>query len=201
MRLVGGNFENEGTIQVCYGGRWGQVSDQGWDANGARVVCNQLGYTGGSKIQYNLNTNYYYIILDAVPTIGSSYGKSNLTIHLKFVACSGNEINIDLCSKTKLSLNKGKLELPTAQVAGVDCIYDVPTDPPCIATPPLYNAQGSECGAAQNRTVRINPDDPPGNGRVQYCYNGYWSPFCNMDPTTASIACNDLGYTGYSCKY
>ncbi|XP_011408754.1 PREDICTED: scavenger receptor cysteine-rich domain superfamily protein-like, partial [Amphimedon queenslandica] len=182
VRLVGGNFENEGTIQVCYSGRWGQVSDQGWDANGARVVCNQLGYTGGN----------------AVPTTGSSYGKSNLTIHLKFVACSGNEINIDLCSKTKLSLNNGKKELVTAQVAGVDCIYDAPTDPPCIATPPLYNTQGSQCGAAQNRTVRMNPDDPPGNGRVQYCYNGYWSPFCNMDPITASIACNDLGYTSYS---
>lgn len=50
VRLVGGNFENEGTVQVCYNGRWGQVSDQQWDANDARVVCNQLGYTGGSKM-------------------------------------------------------------------------------------------------------------------------------------------------------
>lgn len=54
VRLLGGGFENEGTIQVCYGNLWGLVSDNTWDENDARVVCRQLGYAGGSKLM-NIN--------------------------------------------------------------------------------------------------------------------------------------------------
>lgn len=50
MRLVGGNFENEGTIQVCFGNLWGLISDSGWSNGDAQIVCNQLGYGGGSKL-------------------------------------------------------------------------------------------------------------------------------------------------------
>lgn len=124
-----------------------------------------------------------------------------MTIHLKFVGCTGTEISLDLCSKTKLSLNNGKLELATANTAGVDCIYDVPTDPPCVTKPASYNSQGAECGAAQNKTVRLmGTNQQNGYGRLEYCLNGWWSPFCYMDTVVATVACNDLGYTGYTCK-
>ena len=48
VRLVGGGFENEGTVEVCFYSLWGLVSDIGWTDGDARVVCNQLGYKGGS---------------------------------------------------------------------------------------------------------------------------------------------------------
>lgn len=50
VRLVGGHFENEGTVEVCYNNLWGLVTDSGWNAADSRVVCNQLGYTGGSML-------------------------------------------------------------------------------------------------------------------------------------------------------
>ena len=50
VRLLGGGFENEGTVEVCNSNIWGLVSDLGWTDGDARVVCNQLGYSGGSML-------------------------------------------------------------------------------------------------------------------------------------------------------
>ena len=49
VRLLGGGFDNEGTVEVCLDNLWGLVSDEGWTDLDAKVVCNQLGYTGGSE--------------------------------------------------------------------------------------------------------------------------------------------------------
>ena len=191
VRLIGGGFENEGTVQVCYGNLWGLISDNNWNDNNARVVCNQLGYTGGSKYYSNKFIHYYNYCIDAISVLGSQYGKPNMTIHLKSVSCTGTELSIDDCTKTQLSVNNGKKELAIAEAAGVDCIYDVPTDPPCIS----YNSSivgGSECHP--NGKVMLL------NNILQFCYNGYWSPYCkDISPTTASVACNQLGYTQYKC--
>ena len=63
MRLVGGDFENEGTVEVCIDNIWSLVSDNIWNVANAMVVCNQLGYTGGSKLrQKNAITLTFTII-------------------------------------------------------------------------------------------------------------------------------------------
>lgn len=49
IRLVGGDFENEGTIEVCVQSLWSYITDVSWTGANARVICNQLGYSGGSK--------------------------------------------------------------------------------------------------------------------------------------------------------
>ena len=64
MRLVGGDYTNEGTIEVCYDNLWGLVGDAGWTNGDAKVVCNQLGHADGSKC-----LNYILVYDDMIISI------------------------------------------------------------------------------------------------------------------------------------
>ena len=54
VRLVGGETEREGRVQLCLYGRWGSVCDQQWSVADANVVCAHLGYhpTGQNTLLY-----------------------------------------------------------------------------------------------------------------------------------------------------
>ena len=58
VRLADGDNEYQGRVEVCLHGNWGTVCDDRWDNRDARVVCNQLGYTGGEYIMQNVSNPY-----------------------------------------------------------------------------------------------------------------------------------------------
>ena len=49
VKLVGGQSENEGRVEVCVNGGWGTVADDGWTTADGQVVCRQLGYSSSGK--------------------------------------------------------------------------------------------------------------------------------------------------------
>ena len=117
---------------------------------------------------------------------------------MKDVACVGDEDNIADCTKTLIYLTSGKNLLSTTDVAGVDCIFDEPTPPPCIVNPNIDPSDScNQIGA-----FRLIKDGVMSTieGRVEYCNGEFWTPLCSMDGITASVACRYLGHTQYYCK-
>ena len=80
LRLVGGNRNGEGRVEILHNGVWGTVCDDYWDINDARVVCRELGYP------------------DAVSAPQSAhFGRGSGRIWLDDVSCSGIERSIVDC--------------------------------------------------------------------------------------------------------
>ena len=138
-----------------------------------------------------------YTHAGAVSLLGSYYGRTNKTVHYTNVHCKGGEDTIDDCTKQVVPLSDGRLIYLNATVVGVDCIYEAPTHPPCISV----NLTELALDGCTNNEIRLvgDPDNDGDEGRVDYCIDGRWSPFCIMDEITASIVCKTLGFTDYSC--
>ena len=43
LRLVGGETEAEGRVEICMGGVWGTICNDHWSKEDTDVVCDQLG--------------------------------------------------------------------------------------------------------------------------------------------------------------
>ncbi len=82
VRLVDGQNEGEGRVEVLFMGQWGTVCNSNWDENDAKVVCRQLGYNSTSNSK----------ILVFKPQVG------NGTIWMNHVQCSGSEARLSDCS-------------------------------------------------------------------------------------------------------
>ena len=52
VRLIGGDFVNEGRVEVYCSEQWGTVCDDTFDSNDGGAVCRQLGYTEATKVAY-----------------------------------------------------------------------------------------------------------------------------------------------------
>ena len=139
---------------------------------------------------------YYHTAALSIP--GSYYGKPNKTIHVKWVNCMGNEDDLTKCSRTKVSIVDGKKALPSTNVSGVDCIYDEPTEPPCIENPDVDPSDS--CNSPGSFRLMKKGSVSTNEGRFEYCYNEFWTPLCTMDNRLADVACRQLGHTQYSCE-
>ena len=49
LRLVGGNNDRQGRVEICYNEAWGTICDSQYDNVDASVICRQLGFSQNSK--------------------------------------------------------------------------------------------------------------------------------------------------------
>ena len=54
LRLVEGETEWEGRLEVCLSQRWGTVNNDGWMTTNTQVVCKDLGYEHSAGILITL---------------------------------------------------------------------------------------------------------------------------------------------------
>ncbi|XP_071965623.1 uncharacterized protein [Antedon mediterranea] len=80
LRLVGGESDREGRVEIYHNGSWATVCDDRWDIRDAFVVCRQIGFT------------------DAVnATIRSSFGRGEGEILYENCECRGDESSLNEC--------------------------------------------------------------------------------------------------------
>ena len=79
FRLVNGEHEHEGRVEVFHNGEWGTVCDDFWDDTDATVLCRSMGYTSGEAV------------------VDNRYGMGSDRIWLDDVMCAGSENNIGEC--------------------------------------------------------------------------------------------------------
>ena len=106
VRLVSGQHDYEGRVEVYHEGVWGTVCDDGWDIQDAIVVCRQLGFRYGTAQSFN----------------AAKFGEGTGQIWLDGVACSGQENQLDACSHN----GWGSHNCFHSEDAGVNCMGESP---------------------------------------------------------------------------
>ncbi|KAF7686757.1 neurotrypsin [Silurus meridionalis] len=102
VRLVGGENEREGRVEILVAGQWGTICDDGWTDEDAEVVCRQLGYSGEAKAR-----------------VMAYFGEGNGPIHIDNVKCTGAERSLADCIKQPI----GSHDCRHSEDAGVICDY------------------------------------------------------------------------------
>ena len=82
VRLVNGDSENEGRVEVLHDDVWGTVCDDSWDNVDATVVCRSLGYESG------------------IALVDNEFGDGSDPIWLDEVECNGAENSLEDCPKS-----------------------------------------------------------------------------------------------------
>lgn len=84
IRLLGGNMETEGRLQVKINNEWGTVCNYGWTIKNAALVCQQLGYV--------LNPDDWNLERSEVPAAGTTE-----KVILSNVQCDDHDLDITKC--------------------------------------------------------------------------------------------------------
>ena len=106
IRLINGQSQYEGLVEICNNGRWEFICTSYWDSSDAKVACRQLGYTDiGKYIKDMCNTrnNTSYITMYHLgATAVDSFGKGVGPVELYYFYCYGQEKNLFSCSRYNL---------------------------------------------------------------------------------------------------
>ncbi|KAG8517384.1 Deleted in malignant brain tumors 1 protein, partial [Galemys pyrenaicus] len=144
LRLEDGGDRCQGRVEVLYGGYWGTVCDDDWDARDADVVCRQLGC--GRSV--------------SAPG-GAHFGQGSGNILLGSVRCSGGEPYLSSCPHSGWYNH----DCGHREDAGVVCSGRADVAPHCHPRtsedkPPNITAhrcgQGLVCVCGDRRAARVS---------------------------------------------
>ena len=123
IRLVGGQTNLQGRVEVCNDGMWGTVCDDLFGATDAQVVCRQLGFSSigmyivATTLGYYPRYTYAGYNTDATAQCCATYGQGTGRIVLDNLGCSGTESSVFDCTHNGLNSHN----CAHSEDAGVTC--------------------------------------------------------------------------------
>ena len=107
LRLVGGESESEGRLDICFSQRWGTINGDGWSSSDTQVACRQLGFENAGKLIMLCNAYqcctivvYYNIcVLEASTEYGYLY-----TNHPEIISYVMSHISVSLASHCPIKI-------------------------------------------------------------------------------------------------
>ncbi|XP_014649416.1 PREDICTED: scavenger receptor cysteine-rich type 1 protein M160 [Ceratotherium simum simum] len=178
-RLVNGNSQCEGQVEIKVLGYWGSLCDNHWGLEDANVLCSQL------SCGVALST-----------TRGKYIGEGSGRVWGHGFHCLGNESLLDNCQMTVL----GAPLCAHENTVSVTCTGNQ-TQPlfPCSAS--LSDSSVSsvpEDGdfiCSRNKQLRLVDGGGRCAGRVEMLHQGSWGTICDdsWDLSDAHVACRQLG--------
>ncbi|RDD41199.1 Deleted in malignant brain tumors 1 protein [Trichoplax sp. H2] len=176
VRLVGGNHNFEGRVEVYYNSQWGTICNDKWSINNANVICRQLGFSGAAS----------------VPST-ARYGYGSGIIGFDDIQCSGNETTITKCPHRSWGISN----CGHSEDAAVVCI-----DKPMNAmTPPQPHP---ETCITRPQGLRLPCDDRPCDRYNATCVNinntNSYTCRCQMGFFNGSSCISKIPYSLISFK-
>ncbi|KAK3090315.1 hypothetical protein FSP39_010872, partial [Pinctada imbricata] len=197
IRLVDGDNDYSGRVELNYYGEWGVICDDGWDLKDAGVACRMLGYNFGAR----------------KAVVMSQFGSGNSNFLLDDVNCTGNEISLSDCNRKPWKSHDCK----NYEVAGVIC------NPSKECSSDEFRCANKQCVLIQkicdgNNDCADNSDEQKCNikiqladgennhsGRVEIVRNGVLGTVCDdgWDDKDAAVICRMMGFRdgGLAKKY
>ncbi|XP_041475667.1 deleted in malignant brain tumors 1 protein-like [Lytechinus variegatus] len=175
VRLVGGENDAEGTVNVMHNGSWGTVCDFNWDLRDASVVCRMLGFGGALEAPRS-----------------ARFGQGSGRILLNWVECDGSEDTFADCTHPGIGdysycgHNKD---------AGVVCFLGGMIS--IIFSIKLkFRLRYIVLNFAL--VVRLADGASEYEGRVEIFHEGSWGTVCDdmWDLDDATVVCRHLGFVG-----
>ena len=150
LRLVGGEVEHEGRLEMYYNGQWGTICDDYWTEEDEDVACKQLGYSEGSEGQAQRLRAQLLGSTGAYRFRPTYFGAGSGPIHLDDVLCNGNETSLLMCPRVR---NKpvGKHNCRHREDVGVRCAADSPR----ISEAPALSGPGGDGRWGPGETLEV----------------------------------------------
>jgi len=196
LRLMGGNTDYEGRVEIYKGGQWAMVCDDMWNDRNAKVVCRQLGFLNESATR-----KIHAPVALGWSAFSFSQGELDPKFWLDDVQCDGEENRLDECMSKDWGLHDCTSPY---EAAGVICKVEESAmtcdlgceaacrDTACCNSDSASYFRGYFLNSEDNRTLQPSVPARP----QPVCCHAYCTGGCTGPTNRDCIACRYYNNNG-----